>query len=98
MTSNFWKTRLHVSDPEYDKLIEQIPDISGGLSILEVTIHLYDALRYIINWNISGDVLNFGVFQGWSMYFIASVLDHFNQKHRQVLGFDTLKGFQRGYS
>jgi Macrocin-O-methyltransferase (TylF) len=90
-----WEERLVVSDVRFEQTISSIPKtIAGGLSGREVTIHTFDALRYISEQEISGDVVNFGVFQGWSMYFCAAALRLFGDaQSRSFVGFDTFAGF-----
>jgi hypothetical protein len=43
-------------------------------------------------------VVNLGVYQGWSLYFICSVLRELEgPSERQVLGFDSFEGFEQGH-
>jgi len=90
-----WQQRLVVSDARFEKALAAIPrTIAGGLSGPEVTIHAFDALRYIAEQDIPGDVVNFGVFQGWSMYFCATSLRLLGDRQsRSLIGFDTFTGF-----
>jgi hypothetical protein len=94
ISNMYWKTTHYVSDSIYKQCIDSIPkETKGGLSAEEVVIHLYDSLKYVIRNNIPGNIINLGVYQGWSMYFIALVLEYFGEQKRKIIGFDTFGGF-----
>ncbi|MBU1169606.1 MAG: TylF/MycF family methyltransferase [Proteobacteria bacterium] len=89
MGSKFWETRSHISDPDYWRCHSDVPDhLSCNLSG-DVPIHLYEGLKYIMTRKIKGNIIHFGVSQGWAIYFTALILDHFEGSTRKVIGYDT---------
>jgi Macrocin-O-methyltransferase (TylF) len=68
------------------------PEVNGGTN-LDTIIYAYEGLKYIAENNISGDIVNFGVYLGWSMYYLALVRDHFALNDKKIVGFDTFDGF-----
>jgi O-methyltransferase len=59
---------------------------------LETTYALFHAVRYIAQNNISGDVVECGVWRGGSMMLIAYGLQHFGDTSRQLYLYDTYAG------
>ncbi|MBU1169607.1 MAG: TylF/MycF family methyltransferase [Proteobacteria bacterium] len=98
MVADIWNTQLYVADTGYQDCLRRMPaHIRGGVAD-HVTKFLYEGVKHIITHNIPGNIVNFGVFQGWSMYFISTVLQHFGQTDRFVIGFDTFTGFTEAQS
>lgn len=88
-----WRQEDHFDDPLYLDCLRSIPStIRGGLSIPRVAVHLFQALVYVVKHPIDGEVLNLGIYQGWSMYFICSLLKKLGNDSRAVLGFDSFAG------
>lgn len=93
VTKQMWQQEDYFDDSLYLECINSIPsNIRGGLSIPKVYIHLFQALKYVIENNVIGDVLNIGIYQGWSMYFICCLLKKLGNDSKKVLGFDSFKG------
>jgi hypothetical protein len=91
-----WRNRDYTADPEVWNLYMGVPgSIRGGLSSFEVCAHLWDGLKYVFDRNIPGDLVNLGVYQGWSIYFMALIRDHFHQQHRKIVAFDTFSGWSQ---
>jgi O-methyltransferase len=59
---------------------------------LEATYALFQAVRYIAQNNISGDMVECGVWRGGSMMLIAYALQHFGDTSRQLYLYDTYAG------
>lgn len=94
MPERYWGDRLIDQDDLADRLVARIPpEIKGGLTTRELNFHLCDSLRHIFTSNIPGDIVNLGVYQGWSMYLIGLMMEHFNVTGRTLWGFDTFGGF-----
>jgi O-methyltransferase len=54
---------------------------------------MHDCLSSIKQNHIEGDILNLGVYRGYSMYLLCLIRDHLGLEDRRVLGFDTFGGF-----
>lgn len=90
-----WQNRDYTADERAWTFFMGVPrHILGGLSCFEVCAHLYDGLKYVFERNLPGDLVNLGVYQGWSLYYIALIRDHFGQQNRKIWAFDTFTGFQ----
>jgi O-methyltransferase len=59
---------------------------------LEPTYALFQTIRYIVQNNISGDMVECGVWRGGSMMLIAHALQHFGDTSRQLYLYDTYTG------
>lgn len=89
-----WFDRLAGRDETSDRLAAAIPGhIKGGVSSREITCHIHDCLTAIATGGIQGDIVNLGVYQGWSMYFMALAMENLGLTGRKLLGFDTFSGF-----
>jgi O-methyltransferase len=89
-----------------DILPQQIPDDRAYVDILnkiapytmtladglETTYALFQAVKYISQNHISGDMVECGVWRGGSMMLIAYALQHFGDKTRQLYLYDTFAG------
>jgi len=64
----------------------------GGLSSIELLTHIVDCLIEVRHRPIPGDILNLGVYKGWSMQFLAEVSGLIGLD-RSIYGFDTFSGF-----
>lgn len=96
MARGNWQTRLYQPDSAFTEIVASIPKtIAGGFSGPEVVMHAFDATKHAVASGVPGHVVNLGVFQGWSMYFFAALLERFAQTDRLVVGFDTFEGFVR---
>ena len=72
-----------------DSAIEGGFNTANGVTLLS---HIYDCVERLKVSNIPGDIVNLGVWKGWSMKFFLNLLDHF-QMDKRVIGFDTFDGF-----
>jgi O-methyltransferase len=89
-----------------DILPQEIPDDRAYIDIvskvapytmtvadgLETTYALFQAVRYISQNNIAGDMVECGVWRGGSMMLIAYALQHFGDTTRQLYLYDTFAG------
>ncbi len=66
-----------------------------GLSSEELASHIIDCLSFIKRNGIPGDIVNLGVYRGWSAQFIAEIRDRVGLSDRSVWCFDTFNGFVR---
>jgi hypothetical protein len=85
--NNIFKTDNHWAT------ISKTIQIEGGLVSDTLLAQVYDCMKYIAHNNIDGDIVNLGVYKGWSMKYMLLLLDHFNLQHKSVIGFDTFDGF-----
>jgi O-methyltransferase len=72
-----------------DKIVPYTMTVTDGL---DATYALFQAVRYIIQNNIAGDMVECGVWRGGSMMLIAYTLQHFNDTSRQLYLYDTYAG------
>ena len=56
---------------------------------------LYQAVRYIVDANISGDIVECGVYKGGSMMLVAHTLKELNTTNRKLYLYDTFKGMDK---
>jgi O-methyltransferase len=68
------------------------PYTMTGADGLETTYALFQAVRYIVQNNIPGDLVECGVWRGGSMMLIAYALRHFDDTSRQLYLYDTYAG------
>jgi hypothetical protein len=59
---------------------------------LETTYSLFQAVKYIVENNIPGDMVECGVWRGGSMMLIAHALKHFGDVSRKLFLYDTFAG------
>ncbi len=59
---------------------------------LETTYALFQAVRYICQNKIAGDVVECGVWRGGSMMLVAYALNYFNDRTRDLYLYDTFAG------
>ncbi len=98
VSRRIWAYIDYIEGDIYNKLVSSVPkSIVGGL-VPKSRLSLYDGLRYIVKNKVPGRVINFGVSRGWSMYFIAKVLEHLGDTDRQIVGFDSFSGFPQNAS
>jgi O-methyltransferase len=72
-----------------DKIVPYTMTVTDGL---DATYALFQAVRYITQNNIAGDMVECGVWRGGSMMLIAYALQHFNDTSRQLYLYDTYSG------
>ena len=90
-----WESRTYRQDYFLEKTLEKTGVVDGeGLSSTELLTHIIDCLVEIKRRNIPGDILNLGVYKGWSMHFIAEVCAQIDLRDRTLFGFDTFNGFE----
>jgi len=90
---SMWEAKSEPIDPLFHEALAAVPpQIKGGLSAPQIAIHLYDSLRYLIGKPLAGDIVNLGVYQGWSCFFVAWLLKRLGDS-RCVWGFDSFAGF-----
>ncbi len=83
-----------IENPDVVALTDSINQrFKGSFSEPAVIEHLYQCVNTIIDRNVPGDILNFGVAWGWSMAFIAEILMQRGETDRRLIGFDTFDGF-----
>src|SRR5882762_1477079 len=59
---------------------------------LDVVYALFQAVKYIVQNKIAGDIVECGVWAGGSMMLIADALRHFGDTSRQLYLYDTYTG------
>lgn len=83
-------------DRAYAEIFDKIaPYTMTSREGLETTYALFQAVRYICQNNISGDVVECGVWRGGSMMLVAYALDYFNDRTRDLYLFDTFAGMTK---
>ncbi len=80
------------SDSALQEIVKSSPIKSKAGGYSNMLVHLYQALRYISERKLTGDVVEFGVFQGGTTVIIAKIMQHFGYA-RKIYGFDTFAGF-----
>jgi O-methyltransferase len=73
----------------FDKIAQYTMTARDGL---ETTYALFQAVKYITENNIPGDIAECGVWRGGSMMLIAHALQHFGDLSRQLYLYDTFAG------
>jgi O-methyltransferase len=80
-------------DVAYLNILAKIaPYTMTGREGLETTYALFQAIRYIMQNNIPGDMVECGVWRGGSMMLIALALQHFGDTDRDLYLYDTFAG------
>jgi O-methyltransferase len=81
--------------PDFERIhLEIIKDIEDfTMTSPERIFALIEAVKYIINHNIVGDIVECGVWKGGSLMAIIQTLIAVNNDSRKVIGFDT---FEKG--
>jgi len=54
--------------------------------------HIYQVMRYIKKFNIPGDFIEFGVYCGFSLIWLARLRNLLGLSNRKVIGIDSFKG------
>jgi hypothetical protein len=88
-----WDDRLYDVAATVAAFVKKVPETVWGGTNYEAHICIYEALKYIAENKIPGDIVNLGVFRGWSMYLTGLIRDHFGLKDRKIIGFDTFDSF-----
>jgi predicted O-methyltransferase YrrM len=86
----FWGLKEPPVGKAYFEASERIAAIPGGMFI---PTELYESLKYIFDADIPGDIVEYGVWKGRSLYFIAWLTQKLSKRPRKILGFDTFAGF-----
>jgi O-methyltransferase len=83
----------HPDDAAYIEAVRKIaPYTMTGREGLAATYALFQAIRYIAQNKIPGDMVECGVWRGGSMMLIAHALQHFGDTDRQLHLYDTFAG------
>lgn len=98
--NNIYAHRQCWNDRTYrrDHLVERSLRVTGpmapeGLSSVELLAQIVDCLLEVKHRDIPGDIVNLGVYKGWSMHFLAEICRLIGLEGRAILGFDTFQGF-----
>jgi O-methyltransferase len=82
-----------ISDPFFARLIEAINPHTLTLKAgADAPWALYQAIEYIVRYNIPGDIVECGVWAGGSMLLAAHALKHFGDTTRRIHLYDTFSG------
>lgn len=90
-----WQNRIFRRDNLINLALKKTGDWGsdqGGLSSVELLTHVIDCLIDIKRRDLPGKILNFGVYKGWSMQFLAEICQQIGLD-RKIYGFDTFGGF-----
>jgi O-methyltransferase len=80
-------------DRAYAEIFDKIaPYTMTARDGLETTYALFQAVKYICQNNISGDVVECGVWRGGSMMLVAYAFDYFGDTRRDLYLYDTFAG------
>jgi len=92
------ENNIYKEDNKYSEIssLIKIEGSLNGLTSRALVAHIYDCVKHIASNNIKGDIVNLGVYRGWSMKYFLLLLEHFGLSDRTVIGFDTFDGFTQG--
>jgi hypothetical protein len=76
------------SDPVFTQIAKSCLTRSYANGYKNSLIHIYQSIKYLCENDIQGDVVEFGVFKGGTLVFIAKTLEYFGRKDVKVYGFD----------
>jgi hypothetical protein len=76
--------------PESKQIIETVSPFT--MTSIPRLVGLLDAIRYVVENHIAGDVVECGVWRGGSMMAVALQLRALGDEHRQIWLFDTFEG------
>src|SRR5579872_2937230 len=80
-------------DRAYHEIVHKIAPYTMTLREgLAATYALFQAVRYLAQNRIAGDVAECGVWRGGSMMLVAHALKHFGDTSRQLYLYDTFEG------
>ena len=80
-------------DRAYAQIFDKIsPYTMTARDGLETTYALFQAVKYICQNNIPGDVVECGVWRGGSIMLVAYALDYFRDRRRDLYLYDTFAG------
>ena len=80
-------------DRAYAEIFDKVaPYTMTAREGLETTYALFQAVKYICQNDISGDIVECGVWRGGSMMLIAYALDYFGDRSRDLYLYDTFAG------
>jgi len=79
-------------DTRLQEIVKSCPVKSKAGGYPNMLIHLYQALRYVGERNLQGDIVEFGVYQGGTTVIMAKILQHVGHPGK-IYGFDTFAGF-----
>jgi len=80
-------------DPIFDEILSSCLVKSYANGYENSLIHIYQSIKYLAANNITGNVVEFGIFKGGTIVFIAKTLKHFNFNNCKIFGFDIFDGF-----
>jgi O-methyltransferase len=85
--------RTSPDDRAYVEIIGKVAAYTMTLNEgLETTYALFQAIKYIVQNRIPGDMVECGVWRGGSMMLIAYALAYFGDTNRRLLLYDTFAG------
>lgn len=89
-----WEDRYYRADDILSRALSRTYSEAdeGGISP-ELPSQFVDCLLEIKRRNIPGDILNLGVYKGWSIQLIAEICNEIGLLDRKIVGFDTFSGF-----
>ena len=58
--------------------------------------YMYQAIRYIKKFNIPGDFIEFGVYRGFSLIWLAHLRNLLGLCNKKIIGVDSFKGLPSG--
>jgi hypothetical protein len=79
-------------DAALAEIIKSCPVKSKAGGYANMLVHLYQALCYVAERKLPGEVAEFGVYQGGTTVIMAKILQHV-QHSVKIYGFDTFAGF-----
>jgi len=80
-------------DRAYIDIVNKIAPYTMALNDgLDTTYALFQAVKYVCKNNISGDMVECGVWRGGSMMLVAYTLQHFGDTTRELYLYDTFAG------
>jgi O-methyltransferase len=80
-------------DRAYAEIFDKVaPYTMTARDGLETTYALFQAVRYVCQNNIPGDIVECGVWRGGSMMLVAYALDYFGDRKRNLYLYDTFAG------
>ncbi|MBT8621911.1 TylF/MycF/NovP-related O-methyltransferase [Polynucleobacter paneuropaeus] len=86
-------TGIGDTEPEFRTLVEQVKIFT--MTSVERMYALYKSIKYIDSANITGDIVECGVWRGGSMMLVAHTLLALGQSDRDLYLFDTFEGLPK---
>ena len=81
-----WRNRDYTPDETVWRLFNQVPaGLPGALPSFEACAQLHDAMKYVFDRDIPGDLVLLAVQGSWPACFMGLVRDHYGQGRRDLL-------------